>query len=216
MNNRIFVIGDIHGCIDKLENLMAKLPINWAKDNILFLGDYIDRGAQPKDVVQFIIELKKTHGEKVICLKGNHEEMFLDFLNGGELSEPFLSYGGDKTLLSYNLSASDKGAGREAISPSHFDFFSNLKINYSTDRFFMVHAGVKPNVPLSLQKEEDMLWIRDKFIRSRFDWGKRIIFGHTVFETPLIQENKIGIDTGAVYGGMLTCLVIPEVDFIFA
>ena len=214
--NRTFVIGDIHGCIDKLENLMKKIPINWDKDNIVFLGDYVDRGAHPKDVVQFIIELKKTHDpQKIICLKGNHEEMFLDFLSGEGLTDAFLAFGGEKTLSSYNLSALDKGAGKEAISPEHFEFLTNLNVSYSTDKFFMVHAGVRPKVPLSLQKEEDMLWIRDEFIKSNFNWGKRIIFGHTAFDNPLIQENKIGIDTGAVYGGVLTCLVLPDVDFIF-
>ena len=213
---RAFVIGDIHGSIDKLENLFNKIPVDWTKDLFIFLGDYIDRGPDPKAVVQFLIELRLRHPENFIFLKGNHEVMFMDFLQGKDISPAFLQFGGKNTLKSYGLDSSDFGKGTDLISPSHLEFLLNLRISHQFGPFFMVHAGVRPKVPLALQREEDMLWIRDEFIRSNFEWGKRIIFGHTVFEVPLIQKNKIGIDTGAVYGGRLTCLILPVVDFIFS
>ncbi len=213
---RIFAIGDIHGCLDKVERLLSRLPINWDRDLLVFLGDYVDRGPDPSGVVQLMIELKAEHPGRVVCLKGNHEVMFLDFLKNGPLSRSFLDYGGQKTLRSYGLNE-DIPEPRERYLPlSHLQFLKALPISLDTPKYFLVHAGVKPGKPLSAQSEDDMLWIRHEFIRSDYDWGKRIIFGHTPFDTPLIKANKIGIDTGAVYGGRLTCLVLPEVDFIFA
>lgn len=213
---RAFVIGDIHGCIDELENIFDKIPVDWKRDIFIFLGDYIDRGPEPRAVVQFLVDLRLRHPENFIFLKGNHEAMFMDFLQGKDLNPAFLQFGGKKTLESYGLDPGDLGKGTDLIPPSHMEFLSTLRVSYQFGPFFMVHAGVRPGVPLALQREEDMLWIRNEFIHSDFDWGKRIIFGHTVFETPLIEKNKIGIDTGAVYGGRLTCLVLPAIDFILS
>jgi len=79
-----------------------------------------------------------------------------------------------------------------------------------------VHAGVRPKIPLDKQKPEEILWIREDFIHSKSDFGKRVIFGHTPFSEPLVQPNKIGIDTGAVYGNLLTCVQLPELVFFSA
>ncbi len=215
--NRIFVVGDIHGCIDKAQKLLSKIPIRWDRDMLVFLGDYVDRGPDPAGVVQLMIELGSEHPGRVVCLKGNHEVMFLDYLKGGPLSSAFVNFGGMDTLKSYGISANSDVQERTHLIPfSHFQFIQSLPISFETQKFFMVHAGVKPGIPLHKQKEEDMLWIRHEFIKSEYDWGKRIIFGHTPFDSPFIMPNKIGIDTGAVYGGRLTCLVIPDIDFVFA
>ena len=214
--NRIFAIGDIHGCLEKVKALIKRIPISWGRDVLVFLGDYVDRGPDPAGVVQFIVELQAEYPGSVICLKGNHEVMFMDFLKNGAASGAFLTFGGDKTLKSYGISLESPGREAARLMPySHLQFLKSLPICFETERFFLVHAGVKPGIPLEKQKEEDMLWIRHEFIRSDYDWGKRIIFGHTPFDTPLLKPNKIGIDTGAVYGGRLTCLVLPDVEFIF-
>ncbi len=214
--NRIFAIGDIHGCLEKIKALIQRIPIRWGRDVLVFLGDYVDRGPDPAGVVQFMVELQAECPGSVICLKGNHEVMFMDFLKNGTASGAFLTFGGDKTLKSYDISLDTPGREAARLIPfSHLKFLKSLPICLETDKYFLVHAGVKPGFPLDKQKEEDMLWIRHKFIKSDYDWGKRIIFGHTPFDTPLLKPNKIGIDTGAVYGGRLTCLVLPDVEFIF-
>ncbi len=212
---RIFVIGDIHGCLDKTQGLINKIPIKWDRDILVFLGDYVDRGDDPAGVIQFLIELSSLYPDRVKCLKGNHEVMFLDFLNDESLTQAFLNFGGKTTLSSYGIDVGQLKEAKRVIPRSHLDFLKSLKPSFETEKYFMVHAGLKPGVPIHEQKEEDMLWIRQKFINSDFDWGKRIIFGHTPVDTPLIQANKIGIDTGAVYGGRLTCLILPEIEFIF-
>ncbi len=215
--NRIFAIGDIHGCLKKVKALMERIPIRWGSgDMLVFLGDYVDRGPDPAGVVQFMVELQAEYAASVICLKGNHEVMFMDFLKNGATPTAFLGFGGDKTLKSYGIPLDTPGREAARLIPfSHLQFLKSLPRCLETDKYFLVHAGVKPGVPLKKQKEEDMLWIRHKFIKSDYDWDKRIIFGHTPFDTPLLKPNKIGIDTGAVYGGRLTCLVLPEVEFIF-
>jgi len=210
---RLVAIGDIHGCLDKLERLLQRIPVNWEKDTIIFLGDYIDRGPNSKGVLDLLISLKELYGENVIFLKGNHEAMFQDYLKGYDRSF-FLVNGGRATLLSYGV---DPEAFEDLKLPlEHQRFLEQLVLFKETDDYFFVHAGVRPGIPLNKQLPQDLLWIRGSFVESNYNWGKRIIFGHTVFSLPRVEENKIGIDTGAVYGGRLTALVLPEVDFVFA
>lgn len=99
------------------------------------------------------------------------------------------------------------------MPPDHWQFYDTLKLFYETDDYIFVHAGLKPGVALYEQQEEDLLWIRKEFISSDYNFGKRVIFGHTPMRAPYIRENKIGIDTGAVYGNKLTCVVLPEEKF---
>jgi serine/threonine protein phosphatase 1 len=206
---RIFAIGDIHGCFDKLIALMDIIDVDLKRDILVFIGDYIDRGSQSKEVVDYLIDLS-GQAEKVVFLKGNHELMLEQYLDGTNRFG-FLANGGLATLDSY----SDGGSPDETnpIPATHLDFFSKLSIFYETDQYIFVHAGLKPDVSLEEQNEWDMLWIREEFIYSDFDFGKRVIFGHTPFQKPLVFENKIGIDTGAVYGNKLTCVELPAEQF---
>jgi serine/threonine protein phosphatase 1 len=206
---KIFAIGDIHGCVDKLRSLLNRIWVNWDQDTIVFLGDYVDRGPDSRGVIELLIDLKKRHPGHVIFLKGNHEWMFQQFLKG-ENRELFLVNGGQNTIKSY----SDE-TGRTEIPQSHLDFIDHLDLYFETNDYVFVHAGLRPFVSIPEQSPEDLMWIRSPFIESSYDWGKRVIFGHTPFATPLIENNKIGIDTGAVYGGRLTCLVLPDFKFIF-
>lgn len=206
---RVFAIGDIHGCFDKLLSLMDIVDIDWEKDTLVFIGDYIDRGPEVKEVVDYLLDLGRRE-QKVIFLRGNHELMLQRYLHGID-KFTFLYNGGQATLDSY-LKGCYELQGN-FIPASHLEFFDNLRMYYETDDYIFVHAGLKANIPLEEQDEWDMLWIREDFILSDFDFGKRVIFGHTPFREPLVQHNKIGIDTGAVYGNKLTCVELPAERF---
>ena len=206
---KIFAIGDIHGCYDQLKALVEKIPIDFSRDTLLFIGDYIDRGPHSAEVVDYLIQLKKRVKE-VIFLKGNHEDMLDKFLNGDDRFT-YLLNGGQQTLDSYLK----KTVQPESfpIPPDHVEFFKSLRLYYETEEFIFVHAGLRPRTPLETQSTEDLLWIRDNFISTKYDFGKRVIFGHTPLKKPLVEPNKIGIDTGAVYGNALTCVQLPELLF---
>jgi len=207
--DKIFVIGDIHGCLGKLQQLILCINADPENDTIVFIGDYIDRGSAGRDVVDYIIRLK-TEYKNVVCLLGNHEYMFLRYLDGLD-EEMYLSNGGQATLLAYAISLSEAPRQRKAKVPrEHLDFFESLLEHYETDNYFFVHAGLKPGLILSRQTIHDFLWVRREFIDADYDFGKTIIFGHTPLSSPLIMPNKIGIDTGAVLGGKLTCVELPE------
>ncbi len=208
----IYAVGDIHGCYEKLRRLMEKV---WKQfepdyDTLIFLGDYIDRGPDSFSVVKYLTNLKKQF-PGIIFLKGNHEEMFGQYLLGLE-RHAYMVNGGQHTLESYFRH--NPGGEVQTIPPEHLHFYSSLSLYYESEDYIFVHAGLKDRIPLEKQKSEDLLWIRKRFIRSDFDYGKKVVFGHTPFSEPLVQPNKIGIDTGAVYGNRLTCVKLPETEFI--
>ena len=206
---KIFVVGDIHGCFDKLCALMDKIPIDFNRDLLIFIGDYIDRGSSSIEVVDYLVNLKQRLPE-TIFLKGNHEDMLENYLDGSDRFT-YLLNGGQRTLDAY-LNHSQNPGGYPVPS-EHLEFFNSLNLYYQTDDYIFVHAGLRKKIPLEKQEKMDLLWIRDEFIYSDFDFGKRVIFGHTPFREPLVQKNKIGIDTGAVYGNKLTCLELPAIKF---
>ncbi len=205
----IYAIGDIHGCLDKLETLMSTIDVDVQRDQLVFLGDYIDRGPSSYEVVDYLMQIIRRMPATVF-LKGNHEEMFTHYLSGMD-RQLFVMNGGQATLESYMKNRTE--ADGSLIPSEHLRFFSSLRLYYQTDDYIFVHAGLRDNIPLESQKTEDLLWIRDAFIASEYDFGKRVIFGHTPFNTPLVQPNKIGVDTGAVYGNQLTCVKLPETEF---
>jgi len=206
---RTFIIGDIHGCLETLERLMEAIDWHPDQDGLVFLGDYIDRGENPRGVVDYILEISEE-GESVQCLLGNHEALFLDLLNGGDISN-FIMNGGIHTLESYSTDGDLEG--ELEIPEAHIDFMKSLNPWIEMNGFYVVHAGFRPEIPIEDQRREDLLWIREPFIFSPHDFGKRVIFGHTPFYDPLIMENKIGLDTGAVYGNRLSCLELPAMRF---
>ena len=209
---KIFAIGDIHGCYDRLKTLMGKIPIDYSRDALVFIGDYIDRGPHSVEVVDYLIKLKIRFPE-IIFLKGNHEDMLAKFINGADRFT-YLLNGGQRTLDSYL--AKPVQSEFFPIPADHMEFFKSLRLLYETEEFIFVHAGLRPQVPLASQKTEDLLWIRDKFVSTKYDFGKRVIFGHTPLKKPLVEPNKIGIDTGAVYGNALTCVQLPDLVFFKA
>jgi len=184
---RLIAIGDIHGEINKLNSLLENLNLV-KSDTIVFLGDYIDRGKNSKDVIERLIDLS----EKVNCifLKGNHEQMVLKMLK--TKSETDINYwlmnGGNETLDNYG--------DLLKMLMLHGDFFKKLKPYYMTDKYLFVHAGINSSKSWEEQNENDLLWIRDDFIDKKHNLKQKIIFGHTAFYEPYIEEDKIGIDTG--------------------
>jgi len=211
MNRKIFAVGDIHGCVDKLAAMLKVLP--WNKENgdlLLFIGDYIDRGPQSKDVVDVLVKLRNQGGD-IIFLKGNHEKMLLDYYIHQKDQMLYVANGGAETIASYV----EGGIGRKAfiLPEDHLEFLLSLRLFHETDDYIFVHAGLRDGVPLQKQSEEDLLWIREEFIYSAYDWNKRVIFGHTALETPFVTPGKIGIDTGAVYGNKLTAVELPRMKF---
>ena len=208
-DSKTFIIGDIHGCLDMLKRLVEKIKWDPARDKLIFVGDYIDRGPDPKGVVDYILSLM-AESSGIQCLIGNHEVIFLDYIKGKD-RKLFLMNGGMNTLESYAFHLVD--TEDDLLPPSHKEFFASLKYTIELDDYYVVHAGFRPKVPLEEQDPDDLVWIRDPFIYSTYDFGKRVIFGHTPFYEPLIMKNKVGIDTGAVYGNRLTCLELPEFRF---
>lgn len=210
--NKIFAIGDIHGCFEKLRLLIRVIEADQQNDTIVFMGDYIDRGSASRKVVDYIIELK-TEYKNVVCLLGNHEAMLMRYLDGVE-EEIYLHNGGLVTMQAYGISLSQKSHERKAKIPSeHLKFFKSLLTHYETEHYLFVHAGLMPGLALHEQTTHDILWIRDEFIDANYNFGKVVVFGHTPLSYPVITPDKIGIDTGAVYGGQLTCVELPAMKF---
>jgi serine/threonine protein phosphatase 1 len=212
--NKTYVIGDIHGCPKTLTELLKIMGPIQADDTILFIGDYIDRGPDSKGVIDIILGLYKKH-RKIITLMGNHEFMFMNALKGISVSD-FLSMGGDATLKSYGIPLDSlQEQDIKAIIPrDHLTFFQELLLYWEDQEHIFVHAGLQPGVHLTQQSMDWLLWARDEFIDLTYDFGKKVIYGHTPYDKPKIDENKIGIDTGVVYEGQLTCLVLPDMEFI--
>jgi len=214
MTQRLFAIGDIHGCNRELQRLLDRIRPDPRTDSIVFVGDYIDRGPDSRGVIDTLLGLRKDF-PRLICLRGNHESMFLNYYLEGLGEETFLVNGGYATLASYGLTLADarKGSG---FPEEHLLFIDALPLYHETEAFLFVHGGLRPGIPLAEQSPEDILWIRDEFIHSDWDFGKTVVFGHTPLREPLIQANKIGIDTGLVYGRRLTCVELHSRTIIQA
>jgi|SRR5215510_4752756 len=208
-----YVIGDIHGCSDELRRLMDGLPLS-SGDRLVFLGDYIDRGPDSNGVVSYLLALQKSYHEiQFVFLKGNHEDMFLSFLGlGGQHGDMFIVNGGKTTLESYGLAPHQTPQEVLAAIPAeHLGFFKNLVNHYMMDSFLCVHAGINPQKTLAEQSEEELLWIRNTFIYRSHPLPYTVLFGHTPQPTVFYDlPYKVGLDTGLVYGNMLTCLEVDE------
>jgi len=213
MVKRYFAIGDIHGCLHKLQQLLSTIKPT-RHDELIFLGDYIDRGPDSKGVIEYLMRLGGIFKKKF--LRGNHEDMFLRAIEDppalGDV-ELWLRNGGNKTILSYQKKSIGMEKTSDMFPESHISFLKQTKLYYETDKYIFVHAGANPLVPMKEHKEDYLLWVRENFIIDETPWPKKVIFGHTPHEEPLVMSNKIGIDTGAVWDGKLTCLELPSEKF---
>jgi serine/threonine protein phosphatase 1 len=220
---RIYAIGDVHGCLDLLDELLARIRADIARRPVekllyVFLGDYVDRGPASRQTIDRLIEHGKT--SETVFLKGNHELLAIKCLSDPTLFDQWQRLGGLETLVSYGVRPESPASAKQvvalqsafhhALPQAHLRFFRDLQNSFVCGDFFFVHAGVKPDVELSQQKENDLVWIRGEFLSSNRDFGKIIVHGHTPTREVEVRPNRINIDTGAFATGRLTCLVIED------
>ena len=209
---RFFVVGDVHGCARELEVLLAGLPLARG-DTVAFVGDYLDRGPESRSVLDLLVDLRRRTDLATVFLKGNHEDMCLAYLGRrGRWGEAWQLNGGAATLRSYGVDArAPADEAMAAIPPEHLEFLDSLAPTFVARGHLLVHAGVRPDLPLAEQDEEDLFWIREEFILRPHGLPQTIVFGHTPHRSVLVDlPYKVGIDTGCVYGGALTALELPE------
>lgn len=229
----VYAIGDIHGESAKLDRLHAAIRADAggraaARKVAVYLGDYVDRGHDSAGVLDRLVADTLPGFERVF-LMGNHEEFLLHFLEAPETWPGWLFNGGDATLESYDVEAyrlgtlsADAAEVRDEFAArlpeAHRRFLESLGLYHTEGDYLFVHAGIRPHRPLGEQTRADLLWIRDAFIHSDADHGHVVVHGHTPAETPDVHRNRIGIDTGAVFGGRLTALALEGTgrDFIQA
>lgn len=233
----VYAIGDVHGERARLDLLLSQIMQRAEYEHqetgqqaeIIFLGDYVDRGPDSRGVLDRLCHLQRqAKGHpwlSVHFLRGNHEMALLEFLQTSPALPPadWLRFGGVETLVSYGVAAIgsfERGDRRQqwrndfdlALPADHLAFLRSLRPYREVGDYFFVHAGVAPKVPLDQQSEQDLLWIREPFLSSSHWHGRRIVHGHTIVEEPEFLDNRIAIDTGAYDTGCLTALVLSEYD----
>lgn len=220
---RVYVVGDVHGRVELLTRLLETIRHDASREHasrrvLIFLGDYVDRGPQSRQVIELLLADPAPEFETVF-LKGNHESWLLEFLKNAQVGEHWIAGGGWATLHSYGvekpvraLTAESLDSLRKAFAAvfpdQHRTFLSELAIVHVEGDYAFAHAGIRPGVAIAEQREEDMLWGHKDFIDDTRDHGKVIVHGHWYTPEPDFRDNRIGIDTGAFATGRLTCLVL--------
>jgi serine/threonine protein phosphatase 1 len=214
---RIYAIGDIHGCARQLVNLHDRIvrdlearPVGSAL--LLHIGDYVDRGADTAGVIAHLVNGCPIPGMDMVNLMGNHENTMLDALSGERAAgTDWLFAGGKAALQSYGIDPDgprDQWPSR--IPQNHQNFLRDLTLMHREGGYAFIHAGVRPGIPLDQQSKDDLLRSRQPFLYSEADFGAVVVHGHTPVKTPVVRHNRIAIDTGAVFGGKLTCVVLQD------
>jgi serine/threonine protein phosphatase 1 len=227
-----YAIGDIHGRDDLLEKLHDRIAAfhemfhGEQSATLIHLGDYIDGGPDSCAVIDRL--MADATGFDTVCLKGNHEDLMLECLQSDDRQVwwNWLSNGGDATLSSLGLSFRHGGYDHRqlagALGTERITWLKSLPLHYVADDYLFVHAGIRPGWSLEEQEEQDLLWIRGRFLESSANHGCRVIHGHTPMDEPEVRTNRIGIDTGATSNGRLTAVVLfgreaeEEPKFLFA
>jgi serine/threonine protein phosphatase 1 len=223
---RFYAIGDIHGQLSMLEAAHARIARDREETGdgsapVVHLGDLVDRGPDSRGVIDFLIE-EIAGGAPWIVLRGNHDTMLLDLLTGAvETAESYLGprIGGIETLASYGVRMGTFRSRRAiledakaAVPESHRRFLAGLPLLHAGSDVLFVHAGIRPGVPITLQDEADLLWIREEFLIDPRDHGPLIVHGHTPVEVPEHRGNRVNLDTGAGFGRRLTAAVFEGRD----
>lgn len=227
---RYIAIGDIHGCTAQLQQLLGRLPLR-EKDVVVFVGDYIDRGPDSPGTIETLLAFAARH-RHCVFLRGNHDAMLLDFAgvtndgtgeayldpcNGGATT--LKQYGCSESLITHCAATYDAAARREAVAgmpERHLQFLAQTRFCFSTPQYLFVHAGINPAQRGDTQRALDLLWIREEFLTQPHHDARLIVYGHTPVLTPPFaprdepEARRLGIDTGAVYGGRLTAVILPE------
>ncbi|MBS0481943.1 MAG: metallophosphoesterase [Proteobacteria bacterium] len=215
---RVYAIGDVHGCLPQLECLADAIECDDAargdaETTVIMLGDLVDRGPDSAGVIAFARAWQGRR--KVRILAGNHEEMFLRSFDDINVLREFLRFGGRETVLSYGIESDTYVAAEldelqmliaELVPQADRDFITGWEDSVAIGDYLFVHAGVRPGVPLDEQRPSDLHWIRGEFLDYPKSFGPIIVHGHTIFAKPEVKANRIGIDTGAYSTGRLTAL----------
>lgn len=220
---RTLVISDIHGCIEQLNALLHEVKFDSSKDQLILLGDYVDRGPHGKEVVECVMDLVENH--QAVALRGNHDQRLVDLVQIGnaEIRHKFLEHGGKETFESYTgeeffLESFDQVLKQiRSQYERHIDFLKNLPLYYEDQEHIYVHAGINPSYTnWKEQSDHDFMYIKGDFHHAKLGTEKVIVFGHTrtieLHHTSDIwfSEGKIGIDGGCAYGMQLNCLIYQD------
>lgn len=206
--NRLFAIGDIHGCDVALNVVLSKLELH-SDATVVVLGDVVDRGPETKQAIDRLLELRSTCN--VVFLMGNHEEMMLDAFGGGTIERSWLRYGGQETLMSY-------GGSYDMIPSEHVDFLKSGLDYWECDKAIFIHANLEPGVDLESQTTEWLRWTRLSGFEQPHPSGKQIICGHSAQHSgmPLVLDGWVCLDTWVYGEGSLTCLDVVTGEFMQA
>jgi serine/threonine protein phosphatase 1 len=213
---RIYAIGDIHGCAPLLAALHAQIAEDLAarpaaRALLVHVGDFVDKGPDSAGVIALLLRGAPA-GLPMVNLMGNHERTMLDALGGERAAvTDFRMTGGVEALASWGIDAASDPAGWAGrLPPDHLGFLNALSLTHRHGPYLFVHAGIRPGVPLEQQEPDDLLRIRHGFLESPADFGCIVVHGHTPSRGPVVRANRIGIDTGAVFGRELTCVVLED------
>jgi serine/threonine protein phosphatase 1 len=224
--HRVYAIGDVHGCLDRLRAIhdliaedLAARPVDEAV--LVHVGDYVDRGPDSAGVVALLAAGAPVPNVLTVNLMGNHEHMMLAALATGEAetTELWLANGGADTLQSWGVPRSAQPREWPTYLPMpHLMFLRDLALRHEVGGYLFVHAGIRPGIPLDRQSRHDLMWIREPFLSWSESFGPVVVHGHTPRQEPVVRPNRIGIDTGAVMGGVLTCVILEgdKLGFITA
>lgn len=217
---RCYLIGDLHGCLDKMQAMMALVARDGGGQaaHLVFLGDYVDRGPDSIGVLRAVQALEQAAPDRVTCLMGNHDRMMLGFLEQPEKSGSWLNYGGRETLQSPQIGVDLSGFGVRmsqqaealgaALGPGLRAWLAARPLWWRTGNVVAVHAQTDPRRALDRQEEKTLLWARPPETPVPRTDGLWVVHGHTVVETPQVRAGHVNVDTGACFGGPLSAAVL--------
>lgn len=230
----IYAISDIHGDLKQLLEVQNRIGLDAAKHGItgytiIHIGDLVDRREDSKGVIEHLMA-GIANGEPWVVLKGNHDRMMYWWLDDPDRLDSHLKpgydwiyhrIGGRETLASYGVTYLDDFDVKEvhkkavaAVPAAHIDFLRTLPTYVETEKYIFVHAGIRPNVPMEAQTEDDLVWIRGPFFEHTASFGKIVIHGHTVIDEVTNYGNRINIDTGAAWGGPVSAVFADDTGVV--
>ena len=214
-------IGDLHGRFDLLANLVEKIPDSHKSESLVFLGDYVDRGEDTKKLLKLLMTITGYEDTSIICLRGNHEQMLLDFIDDPQRHALFwLHNGGLQTLASFGVAPSRNMTQDplalddlrdelvQTMGQSMIEWLRALPLTWQSGNVWTVHAGADPRVPMQEQAADVLLWGHHAFRHQSRQDGQWVVHGHSIVDTPTIKDGRIALDTGAYATGLLTAAAI--------
>jgi serine/threonine protein phosphatase 1 len=218
----VYAVGDVHGHTEALAPLMASIRRDAAaaapaeRPLLVFLGDYVDRGPDSRGALEMVLQAEADDAFEVAALKGNHEDALIRFLAEPAYAPAWIDNWGEATLRSYGVDPWGGEAAQArfcaAFPDAHRALLGRLRLSVTVGDYLFVHAGVRPGVELAEQAERDLIWIRYEFLHSDADFGKVVVHGHTPSERPELKANRINVDTGVYFTGVLTAVRLEGED----